>query len=129
MATAGNCGDGFQCNPTADGTKGAMYAFPSPTQKGDFCTAGNYCSFVSALGPQPCPIGTYNPDTGRGTCINCLQSLYCDTTGMTDPINCPPGNYCPAFSALISVYAPVPCAVGSYSIADNIGTQDDCIPC
>ena len=37
---------------------------------GDVCTAGSECPIGSAL-PNPCAAGTYSPDTGYETCLDC----------------------------------------------------------
>ena len=96
-AAAGNCGDGFICIKGA--TIGAMYAFPTKTQQGDFCPAGKFCSRNFDSGPQPCGLGTYNPNTGQAACTGCPMGLNCDTTSLLAPNSCPVGYYCPAYSS------------------------------
>jgi hypothetical protein len=51
-SVAGNCGDGFVCKSgTPNAAIGAMYAFPSAAQNGDFCPIGNFCSMAVPGGP------------------------------------------------------------------------------
>jgi hypothetical protein len=81
--------------------------------------------------PLPCPIGTYNPSTGKediDACIACPAGSYCYMAGATaigfsceagyyctsgsskqTQEECPQGSYCPASST-----APILCSAGSY---------------
>lgn len=57
----GDCEAGYYC---ALGNK-----LPTPTgvyPASGTCPKGNYCP-TGTVAPQPCPIGTFNPQTGSGT--------------------------------------------------------------
>ena len=134
-APEGDCDAGYYCTAGSDSK--------AQTQ----CTPGNYCEAGSSS-QTPCPIGTYNPDTGStsdSACQQCDAGWYCDELAMTthdkgtnkcapgfycqagsitpkpkDTI-CPVGNECPEGSS-----APTPCPEGTYS---NVEGLESCISC
>jgi len=51
---------------------------------GTVCTAGHYCPESSA-NPSPCPIGTYNKQTGltqSAECAECPNGYACPSEGL-----------------------------------------------
>lgn len=106
------------------------------------CSAGYYCP--GNVAPQPCPIGTYNPNTGKTSldaCLNCSQknpNLYCGL-GSAQPGLCDDGSYllngqciiCPAggFCNTQSPYASQPCAAGTYLDTTGGTSQASCKAC
>jgi hypothetical protein len=109
------CGSGFQC------LSGAKNSQPttSASERGAFCPAGSYCS-SNLVGPQPCPLGYYNPDDGAVNCIYCPAGRYCDdgtgaaAPGLTTTFICEIGYYCPAMTVSTSSYTRLDCPAGTY---------------
>ena len=51
----------------------------------NICPIGHYCPLGTA-GPEPCPKGSYNNETGlqaEGDCVLCPPGEYCTEVGMT----------------------------------------------
>ena len=61
------------------------------------CPEGYYCS-IGSISPEPCPTGSYNPDSGRSesdNCILCPKGSYCNSEGLPEPTGlCPNGYNC-----------------------------------
>lgn len=77
-----------------------------------------------------CAIGTYQPNTGQSTCINCPAGYLCATTNLQAPTDCPTGKYCPAKTNAGSYAGSVDCPAGTYGDRINIGgASTNCIPC
>ena len=64
---AGNCSVGYYC------PSGEIY--PSPIDK--LCQPGHYCP-LGSFKHNVCPPGTYQPNAGRGFCLDCSNGYYCD---------------------------------------------------
>ena len=86
---------------------------------------------TSALGPQTCENGYYNPDTGRSECNFCPAGRICEGT---DPVDftvtaiCDAGYYCPAQTNSIQnerIY----CPAGYYGPFAGMGSPDECVIC
>lgn len=64
---------------------------------GDICPAGHFC-VEGTHTPQPCPNGTYSPNTGLQSspdCLLCDGGKACTVPGLTKPNkNCSAGFYC-----------------------------------
>lgn len=69
----GNCSAGYFC------TLGAVDQSPVGQLYGDVCPSGHYCPEGTGT-PEPCPAGTYLPDSGRRSQLDCLP--------------CPGGKFC-----------------------------------
>ncbi|XP_038634726.1 uncharacterized protein LOC119954022 [Scyliorhinus canicula] len=117
-------------------TAGAQTPNPDNKTYGVICPAGYYC-VSGTMRPVPCPIGTYNPSTGRGSlaaCLPCDPGHYCANTGLAQPSGlcfegyycirhasqpnpqdgesggvCPGGFYCQA-----GTHSPVPCPITTF---------------
>ena len=125
-----NCGNGFVCGEEGSpgvSIKGAMAAEPHPDQAGSLCPEGQYC-VTSAVGPQDCDIGTYNPDTGRSSCNNCPAGQLCETSALQEPADCDAGYYCPARTTSV-VNEKLECPAGKFGAVKNVGSEDGCIDC
>lgn len=65
------------------------------------CSAGHYCVKGTPI-EEPCPAGTFSPDTGnqkRENCQNCTAGYYCPSPGATSVVfQCLQGYYCPSGS-------------------------------
>ena len=75
---SGNCSVGYYCSLAA--------IVPNPTSEtfGDICPIGHYCPEGTAS-PVPCPVGTYQPNTGMGQqldCLACPGGFYCGSQGL-----------------------------------------------
>ena len=71
------CSAGYYCIFGADSTT------PSLGSQANICPTGSYCPQQTS-NPVPCPIGTFNDQTGRHSesqCTNCTGGSYCNTTG------------------------------------------------
>lgn len=88
------------------------------------CPQGFYCSSLTSL--IPCPVGTYNPNTGSSSvaaCITCTgNGTYCPA-GSSSQKPCPESSYCPTVSLLIS------CPEGSYTLTAGNTSPFACIIC
>ena len=80
------------------------------------------------VGAQECPVGSYQPNEGQSSCIDCPAGQLCDTTAMTAPGECPIGKYCPAETNSVNNEA-IDCPAGTYNDITNIGEEELCIPC
>ena len=122
MDTHRICPAGVECPP-------GMSYMPDLIQ--DQCRVGHYCpSGDVSRYPIACPIGTYNPDTGRkelADCVQCTPGWYCDVTGLSAPVDeCPGGYYCPeGTGANISF----PCPIGFYRNSSAKESFQDCTEC
>ncbi|RUS80256.1 hypothetical protein EGW08_011985, partial [Elysia chlorotica] len=136
---AGLCSTGYYC------TSGANSSTPLEGDDANICPAGFYCPEGSAV-PVSCPLGTYNPFTGRGNvseCTACSGGRYCPYYNMTQPgpqceegyycpsgadvsnyLLCPAGSYCPEEST-----TPTQCPAGTFSNATGLGQIDQCTNC
>ncbi len=55
----------------------------STGENANICPAGFYC-VESSSAPNPCPEGSYSPNTGltrESDCLNCTGGFYCNDTG------------------------------------------------
>jgi len=108
------------------------------------CPSGNYCPAGSNF-YTPCPMGTYNPNTGSTSLSQCLPGpagKYCPYPGTNSASNCADcnsGNYCPAGSSSKAAcpsnnYCPDPatktqCPAGTYYDGISAITAATCITC
>ena len=65
----------------------------------EVCVTGHFCPEGTKYSTQhPCPIGTYNNNTGRmnnSDCVLCDAGSYCDAAGLSEPTGyCDAGYYC-----------------------------------
>ena len=104
-----------------------MAAAPHPSQNGGLCPEGQYCT-TTAVGPQDCGNGEYNPDKGRSTCNNCPAGRLCVGLQQQAPADCPVGSYCPA-KTTTTVNELKDCPAGTFGGVLNTGSDDDCIDC
>ncbi|XP_035765653.1 zonadhesin [Neolamprologus brichardi] len=121
------------------------------------CPIGHYCPAGLTLGLEfPCPPGTVQNHLGASspeTCLSCPAGMFCSQSGQSQPTGlceagyycpagstspnsteyqgnssgshlCPPGLYCPAGTGY-----PLPCPVGSFSIAQGLKGVDECTLC
>ncbi|XP_050179054.1 multiple epidermal growth factor-like domains protein 6 isoform X3 [Myiozetetes cayanensis] len=138
-APSGPCFPGYYCsskarvpNPVRDGT-------------GSLCPAGHYCPPGSSK-PQPCPTGTFLPQSGmvfRNSCLPCPAGSFCQGEGLAavsgtcypgyfcdlgstqpDHRHCPPGFYCPEGTEF-----PIPCSPGSFNSGSGKWQSADCQLC
>ncbi|CAG9331890.1 unnamed protein product [Blepharisma stoltei] len=115
-------------NYCAAGTTSAMSAaYTSGSCSGATCTAGYYCTPGSA--PLPCPIGTYNTNTGKGfvwdACTFCDAGYACKQMGQsaTATTSCDAGHYCPEGTEFARQF---PCPAGYYSDSTSLNEASGC---
>lgn len=116
---AGDYSNGTSCLQTPAGYYTTFNSYPLPCPAGTYCPAGSdnyticptgsYCPVNSSTGangsraagavaPVLCNTGTYQPNTGATSelqCVGCSQGYYCPTNGLSAQIICPVGTYCP----------------------------------
>ena len=120
----------------------------------DDCPAGYYCPEGTGYVWEPCPTGTYSPDTGLANdtqCTPCDGGFYCDALNATtitapcqegyycrsgsdtmtpspsskgDAGECPMGYYCPTQTA-----DPAACPAGYFNNQTGIVSVDQCQLC
>jgi hypothetical protein len=85
------------------------------------CPAGYFCPEGTSFATQyPCPIYSYNPNTGESAfsaCLTCTAGKKC-LEGTAQPFDCPPGEDCGS-----APWNAGPCASGTYSSAGS------CVAC
>ena len=116
---------------------------------------GFYCPRATGYVLQPCPTGSYSPNTGlaiEAECLSCVAGSYCGSLNLTAPSGpcaagyyckngsdtatpsgghkgyagiCPLGNYCPSGNST----APVACPLGTFNNATHGKSIADCLPC
>ena len=118
------CSAGYFCkggslspNPTTD-IQSADKGAPCSTQK--YCPSGT-------TEELDCPIGTYNPYTGKGVCFLCPAGKHCPSTGLLNFANCPLGKYC--VLATSGQDNAVDCPAGTYSNKADLRTETECLSC
>ncbi|CAK9096936.1 Putative uncharacterized protein MYH16 (Myosin heavy chain 16 pseudogene) (myosin heavy polypeptide 5) [Durusdinium trenchii] len=116
----------------------AGYGNAEPT---GVCAAGYYCPGRSdnpndeiaspgfyapegAVGPTPCPHGSFNGEWAQSTCTPCLAGFYCGNLSVVTPEQCPAGTFCEGGAT-----TPNRCPVGTFSNQSQLVAQDQCIPC
>ncbi|EDO40914.1 predicted protein, partial [Nematostella vectensis] len=126
----GPCDPGYYCPPRSSSSKEIE------------CPSGTYCIGGNSE-PELCPIGTYQPNTGRtalADCTSCTEGYYCMTRGLSNatapckagwycptgssvptPRECPIGFHCPEGSSL-----PKPCSAGFYTNKSGAAACDIC---
>lgn len=123
--TAGSyCADSGLTQPTGPCLAG--YYCPAGTSTPTLpCPAGSLCPTGSAS-PVPCPAGTYQDETGQGSCKACLAGYYCALASpcpgvnSTSPQLCPPGYYCPNGTRFATEY---PCPIGTYNNQSGLAAR------
>lgn len=109
--------------PDATCTAGYYCSRSSTSVTATICTTGHYCEAGSAS-PTPCPLGKYNPTTGKSAstdCISCTAGSYCDTMGASAVTGqCTAGYYCPAGSIEATPKGSV-CSAGTFCVAGSTG--------
>ncbi|XP_061734344.1 neurogenic locus notch homolog protein 3-like [Nerophis ophidion] len=110
-APSGWCSPGYYC------TGGSAAPTQNEAQPGHYTLEGAYR-------PEPCPLGTFQPDRGARSCVACQGGRLCNQTGLHQPAPCPKGHYCPPPSSVAR-----PCPPGFF--ADQPGGEDvqHCRPC
>nr|XP_057935999.1 SCO-spondin isoform X4 [Doryrhamphus excisus] len=101
---SGRCSPGYYC------TSGSASPTQNEAEQGHYTLGG-------ASRPEPCPLGTFQPDQGATSCIACQGGRLCNQTGLSQPLLCPKGHYCPLASSVAH-----PCPPGLYS--DQPGGED-----
>ncbi|XP_032305021.1 zonadhesin-like isoform X2 [Coturnix japonica] len=111
-APTGHCSPGYYCVSRAQ--------TPTPTDglSGAPCPLGHFCP-LGSRSPEPCPSGSYMPQTHGEKCHACPEGEYCVPGEQPEP--CPQGYFCPKGTAL-----PVACPAGSYNPSQR---QASCLPC
>ncbi|XP_071505048.1 uncharacterized protein [Diadema antillarum] len=138
------CPAGYYCDNTIS---------PVSLNYTGLCPPGHYCPAGTRYDVEfPCPIGTFNNQTGlteESLCSPCLGGYYCPTPGMVypqelcdvgffckqyanisapsqgdDANECTPGHYCPEGTT-----DPVPCPKGSFSDQYGLQAEGDCQLC
>ena len=130
---AGNyCGDTGLSNVTGPCNAGYYCltgsSIPNPTDGivGNICSKGTYC-IEGSDDETLCPAGSYNPDTGANSCIDCPAGYYCEEGEIDFSGNdCPAGYYCPINTTTATEFA---CEMGTFSNVTNLQSIDDCTPC
>ena len=90
------CTEGFVCDiGSSVATPGAD---SSSSQEGNRCEPGNFC-LEGTTQQEPCPYGTYYPNTGltkKSDCLPCNAGYYCNEEGLnqTSTNFCKKGYYC-----------------------------------
>ena len=128
LQTAKLCPPGKYCSGSLKTVDDAL-----PCSEGYFCPEGIAYEL-------PCPVGTFNPNTGASSlddCLPCTAGFYCleNSTEVSGP--CDPGFYCPVnitngqSDKLIGSYGPqqVPCPQGTYQSNYSSAVEGDCIDC
>ena len=96
----GLCSPGYYCS------LGANTSSPTDGLTGGTCPLGHYCVAGSTLNETPCPIGTFNNQTGitsKAECQGCTPGSYCPRTGLSEPVGpCAPGHFCLTGSSVIN---------------------------
>jgi hypothetical protein len=89
------------------------------------CIPGKYQTFTRQQVCNPCPLGTYCPETASIHSIKCDPGTVCSLTSqLTPPQLCPSGSYCVINIATTRVqYAgfpvenyPIECEAGTYCL-------------
>ncbi|XP_062606170.1 multiple epidermal growth factor-like domains protein 6, partial [Saccostrea cucullata] len=93
------------------------------------CPQGHYCPQGSHT-PTRCSSGTYQDQTGQGSCVTCPAGFFCDNTMapvvLYNSSYCPIGYYCPAGTRYSSQY---PCPSGTFGNVTGMQAVGDCIQC
>ena len=106
-----DCMPGYYCDGTDPKVCGeGYYCSGGDAIETDECERGYYCPEGSAEQIK-CAAGTYQPETGQGSCSNCAAGYYC-LEGAYQMVSCPKGYYCPLNTAYGEQY---PCDVGKYN--------------
>lgn len=59
----------------------------------DLAPAGTFVDAVGATQATRCPIGTFQPDTGRASCLLAPPGTFVDTTGAAEATDCSVGTF------------------------------------
>ena len=106
-------------------TPAGQYSLSTATAPTGYCAAGYYCPAGSSSATAfPCPVGTYNTNTGGGSqaaCATCVAGGYCPQASVT-PTVCPRGSYCTT-----GVTTPSPCPIGTYGNTTGLVASTYCI--
>ena len=139
-----SCEAGYYCNLEATGKTKMETDFICPagveclggiSEQPDLykypCRVGHYCprGNINPL-PVPCPIGTFNGETGMqqvSDCEDCTAGDYCYQEGLNATEGpCPEGYYCPRGTGNPYTY---PCPVGFYRKGAARESFQDCTIC
>ena len=124
------CAYGNQTEPTAKCSvgyyclSGSSVAEPSDGVNGSKCFPGYKCPEGSPY-PTSCEAGTYNNESGKGSCLDCPPGFFC-TINTTAPAECPSGFYCPIKSQTATAN---PCPAGTFNNLTARSSPGDCQPC
>lgn len=107
-----DCPPGYFCTgrgitpiPCSAGTwSGGGVAFCTPCDPGYYTTksGSSYCTMcpkghtcaVAHLGPESCPLGTYNNQLAQVECVACEEGTYTPARGAVQCTSCPAGSFC-----------------------------------
>ena len=95
------------------------------------CLPGYYCPSGKSA-PIPCPAGTYNSLSGRGSlsdCRSCSAGMACPQPALTaPPVKCDAGHFCPQGSVLPNATRNA-CPRGTYTDYHNLTHVRECSQC
>jgi hypothetical protein len=121
MLSSFRCYAGMFCSDTSQ-----KNVYPALSSHG--CTAGYYCP-EATLEEIPCPPGTYNPFTGRGSLEECFvvpAGHYTSNPASTKYYKCATGHFCLSGSSSPNQY---PCPAGTFRKLKAGSTPEDCALC
>eukprot|EP01135_Chromosphaera_perkinsii_P005913 Nk52_evm8s371 gene=Nk52_evmTU8s371 len=120
-AVKGNCAIGYYC------LGGATKDKPSPDgPSGGICPIGHYCP-AGATAKIPCVAGTYQDQTGQGTCKQCPAGYFCLQGASSFSSNvCPKGHYCPVGTKFDKEH---PCPIKTHNNLVQQTAPSACIDC
>eukprot|EP01029_Cantina_marsupialis_P004433 TRINITY_DN14448_c0_g2_i1.p1 TRINITY_DN14448_c0_g2~~TRINITY_DN14448_c0_g2_i1.p1 ORF type:complete len:1632 (+),score=579.25 TRINITY_DN14448_c0_g2_i1:1-4896(+) len=90
----------------------------------ELCPIGSFC-IAGSEAPEECAAGTYQPNTGKHSCLDCPQGYYCEK-GTSTPSECPLGSYCPKNTGFSTEYL---CPAGTLGLTKKLTAVDGCTNC
>lgn len=113
----GPCAEGFYC------PAGQNSSTPFACEPGHYCREGSFNMTI-------CPSGTYQDESGQGSCKECVAGYYCNIndgplTNYTQ-YPCPGGYFCPNGTKWSTQYG---CPTGSYNPYTKLEREEQCTKC
>ena len=126
-----SCSRGYFCNSSG------LVAPSAPCESGFFCPSGQKESrppqFICPVGhfcvsgspaADPCPLNTYQPSSGKSSCLPCPSGHSClESNGTVSPSACLRSFHCG-----LGV-TPLPCPEGTFSNRTDLENATQCDPC